>query len=265
MNRIHAQFPARNTDKDMAPSPHAPVGRLQPTRQFPKPILAALALALVLSACSDDDSDTDSTTTTTIGDPSTTIEAPRTEQAAIWPTADVVFETPEAAAEDFVRNALGVPPVLGEFQQGDTRSGEIEVFSPGEGDTSTRIFRGLLLLRQLGPENGWFILGAVNDNASITSPESRAEVPAGPLLIEGVGRGFEATVIVTAFIAGDAGIQLDEAIAQGGAFETPKPFEVTLDLSAASPGDVVTLLVRGGTGLETDPGEFGAIPVIIAG
>jgi len=39
---------------------------------------------------------------------------------------------------------------------------------------------------------------------------------------------------------------------------------VTIDLSGAAPGDVITLLVRGDTGLETDPGEFGAIAVVIA-
>ena len=30
-------------------------------------------------------------------------------------------------------------------------------------------------------------------------------------------------------------------------------------------GDVVTIMVRGGTGIETDPGDFGAIPVVITG
>jgi hypothetical protein len=40
---------------------------------------------------------------------------------------------------------------------------------------------------------------------------------------------------------------------------------VTLDLSDAEPGDVVVLLVRGGSGLESDPGDFGAIPIVIAG
>ena len=37
------------------------------------------------------------------------------------------------------------------------------------------------------------------------------------------------------------------------------PFTTTLDLSGAAAGDVVTIMVRGGTGIETDPGDFGAI------
>jgi hypothetical protein len=203
-------------------------------------------------------------TTTTVGVTTTTTAPAGLEQPAIWPAADVVVETPEAAAEDFAAQVLGVPPTLGEFQQGDSRSGEIEVFSPGEGDAGRAVVRGLLLLRQLGPEDGWFVLAAVNDNASIAVPESGEQVAAGPVMVEGVARGFEANVVVTAFVAGTAGQELDQQITMGGAFETPEPFSVTLDLSRAAPGDTVMILVRGGAGLETDPGDFGAIPVVVA-
>jgi hypothetical protein len=139
------------------------------------------------------------------------------------------------------------------------------VLFPGEGNGEMAIVRSRLLLRQLGPDDGWFVLAAVNENASITAPDPMAEVAAGALTVEGSARGFEANVVVTAFVAGDAEAQLDEQITQGGALETPEPFTVAVDLSGASPGEVVTLLVRGGTGLETDPGEFSAIPVVIAG
>lgn len=84
------------------------------------------------------------------------------------------------------------------------------------------------------------------------------------LTVRGVARGFEATVVVTAFLAGDADAVLDQVITSGGAFETPEPYSVTIDLSGAAAGCVVTLLVRGDTGLDTDPGEFGAIAVAIA-
>ena len=70
-----------------------------------------------------------------------------------------------------------------------------------------------------------------------------------------------------AFRQGDARSGEVDALFRGedGAQETPLPFTTSLDLSAAAPGDVVTILVQGGTGLETDPGDFGAIPVVIAG
>jgi hypothetical protein len=227
---------------------------------------ALIAAVALLGACGgDDDSTADtSTTTTSVAGTTTTAPAPA-EQPAIWPAAGVVFETPEAAAEDFVTKLLGVPPELGEFQAGDARSGEIEVLSRGEDGTASPIVRSVLLLRQLGPDDGWFVLAAVNDNASITTPESGAEVAAGPLGVEGVGRGFEANVVVSASLAGDESAQFDQVVTQGGSGETPEPFAVELDLGDASPGDVVVLLVCGGAGLETDPGDFGAIPVVIAG
>jgi hypothetical protein len=257
-------------------------------------LVACVVLVASLAACGDDDEGTTSEVTTsrvatttsappTSGTASTVAESTTTaattttemtttttasaglEQPAIWPAAGVVFDTPEAAAEDFVVQVLGVPPTLGEFQQGDSRSGEIEVLSPGEGDAGRAVARGLLLLRQLGPDDGWFVLAAVNDNASIAVPGSGEPVVAGSVTVDGSARGFEANVVVTAFVAGDAGTELDQQITMGGAFETPEPFSVTLDLSGASPGQIVVLLVRGGTGLETDPGEFGAIPVIVAG
>jgi len=229
----------------------------------------AAAAVLVLAACSDDDDIAET------GDGPTTTQAPETtttaareptapaelEQPAIWPAADVVFATPGEAAEDFVAEVLGVEPSLGAFRAGDSRSGEIEVFSPGEGGGSA-VSRSLLLLRQLGPDSGWFVIAAVNENAAFTAPESGTEVPAGPLAVEGLGRGFEATVVLTARVVGAAS-ELDMVITSGGALEDPEPFTETLDLSGATSGDTVLLLVRGGTGLESDPGDFGAIPVVI--
>jgi immunoglobulin-like protein involved in spore germination len=185
------------------------------------------------------------------------------EQPAVWPSAGVVFDTPAAASADFVTHALGVPATLGAFQQGDSRSGEVPVMFAGEGANATSVQRGLLLLRQLGSANGWYVIAAVNDNAAITSPAPRTTVPAGPLTVEGIGRGFEGTVIVEAFLAGQV-TRLDKVVAQGGSMATPEPFTASLDLSGAVPGDVVTLLVHGGVGHELDPGDFAAIPVIVS-
>lgn len=251
-----------------------------------------IAAAVLLAACGSETSSSENTSASTATaaptttEPPTTIGVPTTaaisttppsdgattttavtelEQPAIWPAPDVVFTTPEEAAADFVTHALGVDPVLGDFQQGDSRSGEIEVFSPGEGASATRVSRGLLLLRQLGPSHGWFVTGAVNDEASITTPRSGAVVDAAPLAVEGVGHGFEATIVVSALLAGDAETVFDLQVVQAGTMETAGPFNVMVDLVGTEPGDMIVLLVQGGTGLETDPGEFGAIPVVIAG
>lgn len=232
--------------------------------------MGALLIGLiVMVACSGDEApspDSDAPIVTTTLSPSTTepestttTEPVALEQIALWPAPSVVFTSPRAAAEDFVVQVLGVPPLVGEFMAGDSRSGEIEVFSPGDPPS----LRSLLLLRQLGPNNGWFVIGTINDKALITNPESGRQVTAGPITVEGLAEGFEATVIIEAFIVGRAEPVLDRKVTMAGNFGVPGPFGVTLDLSDAAPGDTVLIVVRGGVGLETDPGEFGAIAVVI--
>ncbi len=201
--------------------------------------------------------------TTTAAAPTTTGSA-APAQLAVWPAADVVIATPEQAAFEFVDQVLHVPPVLGEFQAGDSRSGEIEVFSAAEGGSP--VLRSTLLVRQLGPTDGWFVIGAIAEFASIDTPASGATVPAGRLTVSGNARGYEATIIVTARLAGQRTPLLDPVIATGGgSAEVPEPYRAEIDLSHTRPGDVVLLLVRGDTGLETDPGEFSALPLVIAG
>jgi hypothetical protein len=180
---------------------------------------------------------------------------------AVWPSAEVVFDTPEAAAEDFVTQALGVPASLGEFQAEDARSGWMDVFFAGGGVPA---LRSSLVVSELGPNDGWFVRFAISENESITAPEHGDEVPAGPLTVEGAGRGFEGLVVVEAFLAGDTDL-LDQQTVLGGSAGTPEPFSTTIDLSGTSPGDVVTILVRGGVGNEDDPGDFTATAVVIGG
>jgi hypothetical protein len=88
-------------------------------------------------------------------------------------------------------------------------------------------------------------------------------VTAGPVTVEGVGTGFEATIVVSAFRAGESDDEFDREVTMAGNFGEMLPYSVSLDLGAAAEGDTVALLVRGGTGLETDPGDFSAIPVVI--
>lgn len=195
--------------------------------------------------------------------PTPTASTPTTVgQPAVWPGAGTTFATPAAAATDFVEKAIGVPALLGEFMQGDARSGEITLYFSGDGTTKTQ--RSLLLMRQLGASNGWYVLAAANDNQRITSPVQGGTVPAGKVQVTGVGRGFEATIVVTAVRPGDP-TPLDKQIGMGGSMETPGPYTVTLDLSAARPGEVIAIVARGGVGHELDPGELGAIAVTISG
>lgn len=262
-------------------------------------VIALLVTAALVGACSDDSSSSDTTAasttpTTTVAPttvPVTTVAPttvapttavpttavpttvaptpavpttlPVTASPAIWPSADVVFDTPEAAAADFLAAVFGEGPLLGTFRAGDQRSGEIEVFASVDG-APIGDARSTLLLRQLGPADGWFVTAAISGVQTITSPASMATVPAAPLSVDGSGTGFEATIVVSAFVAGQAASELDHEVAMAGNFGETAPFTVSLDLGAAAAGDVVVLLVRGGTGLETDPGDFTAIPVVVA-
>lgn len=190
-----------------------------------------------------------------------TTEVIELEQIVAWPSASEVYTSPRSVVEDFLTRVLGVPPAIGDFMAGDARSGEIEVFSPGDVETP----RAILLLRQLGPSNGWFIIGSINDSAVITNPLYGADVSlddASALVVEGMAEGFEASLTVYAYVAGRNEI-IDQETTMGGNFGVPGPFQVTLDLSGVEPGDTVMLLVRGGVGLETDPGEFGILPIRI--
>ena len=125
-----------------------------------------------------------------------------------------------------------------------------------------KVLKSTLVLRQLGPSDGWFVLAAASDNATISAPAVAAMVARGPLPVEGKARGFEAAVGVSVSLAGHPET-LDAVSTLAGSAATPEPYHVTLDLSKANTGAVVMLLVRGGTGLETDPGDFGAIPVMV--
>ncbi len=214
------------------------------------------------SAASSSSAATEAATTTT--DATTSTEPAEVQELAIWPAPDVVFADPAEAAGNFVEHVFDVPATLGEFREGDGADvGEIDVYSPGEGAYPEPNLRSTLHLRQLGP--GWFVTGAVSDEASITEPETPIVVPAGPLTVAGEALGFEANVVVFAFPQGDAGGELDRVVTLAGSMFEPEPYSVDLDLSGAQPGSVVGIVTRGGSGLETDPGAFAAIAVEIEG
>ena len=196
--------------------------------------------------------------------PTSAPESPTTsavlEQPALWPRADEVLATPDEAARSFVGNVFKVPPVFGRYRAGDSRSGEIDVLI-GENPS---VVRSTLLLRKLGPSDGWFVIGAVNPHMSISTPQSASVVPAGIVNVSGLARGFEAQVSITAYVVGDARQVISQRYALAGSAEDSEPFSVDLDLRSAKHGTMLMIVVKGGVGLETDPGEFSAIPVVVA-
>jgi hypothetical protein len=200
-------------------------------------------------------------TTSSTGGPSTTTPSdPLDVPMAIWVSSGPEADTPESAAEAAVRELLGVTPVLGEFQAGDSRSGEILVFSPGENGPMQR---SLLLLRQMGPDEKWSVIAAINPDIGIDAPPAGSLQNAGMLTVSGMARGFEGTIIVSAHRVGADREVLDMRIAAGGALWDPEPFSVELNLNGTATGEVIAIVVRGDTGLDTDTGEFSAIAIRI--
>jgi hypothetical protein len=240
--------------------------------QTSRSLLVVMSVVLA-GACGADDGaprSTDVVPSTSLAPSITTSESsiPPTSIAedrivVVWPAADIVFDTPDEAAADFVRAVFGVEPVLGPFQEGDSRSGEIEVLPPLE--ASGGDVRSLLLLRQFGPNNGWFVTGASSGSASIDQPGVGDAVAAGSLQVIGRGTGFEATLVARAFEAGDADDDLDRQVVMAGNLGDTLPYATTLDLSGARDGEIVVVLVSSGVGLETDTGYFSAVPVVVAG
>jgi hypothetical protein len=168
-------------------------------------VLAALAVAgLVVYLVRDDDEPTtvDTTTSTTTTSTTTTTEpdtTPSTEPApdvdtatAVWPWASTAqrFEDPVAAARSFAVDYVGfTDPVMGEFIQGDSRSGEVEVRAVADGPATT------VFVRQLGPDDSWWVLGSATANIEVDEPAALATI-SSPVTLAGRARAFEGTVNV---------------------------------------------------------------------
>jgi len=238
-------------------------------------LIVSLLLAFVISGCGStaspsttveptttpDATTVPTDTTTTSGPPDTTV-TPTTDPSdvpmAIWASLGPEADSPETAATAAVTELLGVTPILGEFMAGDSRSGEILVYAPGENGL---IQRSLLLLRQMGPGEKWSVIAAINPDIGIDAPSAGSQQNPGMLTVSGMARGFEGTVIVSAHRVQTSANPLDMRIVTGGALWDPEPFTVDLDLSTTMAGEVVAILVRGDTGLSDDTGEFSAIAI----
>lgn len=205
-------------------------------------VLAVLALgaATGLAACSDDDdvstgddttstTSTSSTTSSSSSAPSSTDLAGAQPETAVFPDATTSrrFDDPVAAARAFAVDYLGfVDPVVGEFAQGDSRSGEVDVQPQANGPATT------VLVRQLGPDDSWWVLGAATSNLRLDEPEALATV-SSPLSLSGTSTAFEGTVDVQ-LRSDRASEPLARGFATGGANGEFGPF--TTELEFGDPG-----------------------------
>jgi hypothetical protein len=224
-----------------------------PMRRFGT-VMVVLALAAASVGCGDDDDVTSDTSTSSTETSVTTDTTPSTDTGpsssgtvattapestappggdlttAVWPTeaSGLSYDDPVAAAEGFAVDFVGfVDPVVGEFQQGDSRSGEVEVRPTADGPVTT------VLVRQLDASDSWWVLGAATANIQIESP-SALEAISSPVPLRGTSTAFEATVQTE--VRDDDGQTLGEGFVMGGSMGEMGPFDGELSFTAPATG-----------------------------
>lgn len=221
---------------------------------------AAVAVVVGVVALTDDDPQVDTvapTTTTagptgssTTGEETTTTFAPTVDPSVpVWPRVDTSqrFDDPVSAARSFVVDFVGMTdPIVGEFQQGDSRSGEVPVQPMANGPTTT------VLVRQL-EDDTWFVLGSATDGIRLDSPEAFADIDC-PVRLTGEALAFEGTVQVA--IRDDVS---DDPIGTGfvtGGGGPSAPFDDTVDCDLSHLDDGAHY---GSIVLTTEGGEDGRV------
>jgi hypothetical protein len=198
-------------------------------------IVVAVAAVGYLLVREDDGSTNQEGTPTTTAIETPTAAAVDTS-TAVWPFASSAtrYSDPVSAARGFATDYVGFTnPVVGEFRQGDTRSGEVPVQAKTTGPTTT------VLVRQLG--DSWWVLGASTPNIQLTSPPALSSI-SSPVHLQGTSTAFEATVDVAVRADGDA-TPVGTGIVMGGSMGEMGPFDGTVSFTppSAAAGALVLL------------------------
>jgi hypothetical protein len=133
---------------------------------------------------------TQATEPATTAPPATT--TPVDTATAVFPDAvsSSRFTDPVEAARAFAVDFVGfTDPLVGEFRQGDARSGEVEVRPVAAGPVTT------VLVRQLGTDGSWWVLGSAAANVSVDAPAAGAAITS-PVPVSGSALAFEGVVAV---------------------------------------------------------------------
>ncbi|MEO5778201.1 Gmad2 immunoglobulin-like domain-containing protein [Arthrobacter sp. PAMC25284] len=106
------------------------------------------------------------------------------------PGGSVRFDDPRDLAGSFAVDLVGfTDPLISDFMQGDSRSGEFAVRAEENGPVTT------VLVRQMSDQQ-WYVLGATTSDIEVTVPGPGANVDS-PVQVAGQARAFEGTVRVT--------------------------------------------------------------------
>jgi hypothetical protein len=249
MSQITPSPPAERPSEPAAPEPRRPIA-----------LIVALAVAVAVTAAlvcvllwPDDADDKDATAPTTTAAPTTaapTTQAPTTAPTtrttvapgptdtatAVFPfaTSDIRYDDPVDAARGFAVDFVGfTDPLIGEFMQGDARSGEVEVRPMADGPVTT------VFVRQLGSDGTWWVLGSATANITADTPRA-GDAISSPVAVSGRALAFEGAVNVEVRQDGDR--PLGSGVVTGGG-DVARPFSGEIGFSApsASHGAVVFL------------------------
>lgn len=227
-------------------------------------LVAILVVVLVVMATNDDDDDVTADDTTTSVAESTTTEVDDTttsstastttettsargsvtdEEAATvaWPDPleGAGFDDPTHAATEFATDVLGFDaPMVGDYQQGDSRSGEFEVRAASDGPVTT------VGVRQMSDDR-FYVNFAASSEVELVMPTAGSAID-HPLQVEGWARGFEGQVTIRVHdrVTGES---LGEGTVTAGGAGEYEPFAG--DISWENPGGgwgVVVATVTGG-------------------
>ena len=231
---------------------------------------AAAVVALVVGAIvlsSDDDDEpvaTDGTSTTTTEATTTTTEATTTTTTFEGvdpavpvfpdPTTSQRFDSADAAARGFAAWVGYTDPVFGEYQAGDSRSGEIAIRSFPGGAPS------VVALRQL-EDDSWYVLGVSTDSIRLTTPQP-GDTLTSPQPLVGQAYAYEGNVLVRLFADG-----VQEPIGQtnvtGRGDGVLGEFSGELTFTNDTGATYGVLVLNGTSGEDGSPVELSAIRVAL--
>ncbi len=146
----------------------------------------------------------------------------------VWPAPDgtLRFTDPVEAARSFAADMVGFAnPIVGDFRQGDARSGEVEVRAVADGPTTT------VLVRQMS-DGAWWVVGAMTAEVQLDDPVPGMAID-NPLLLAGRAIAMESNVNVAIFRRGSLD-PLGTGSAIGGGTTALLPF--TGEVRWANPG-----------------------------
>jgi hypothetical protein len=218
-----------------------------------------LGFAIIVAACgSSTKPSTPSTTTqpstsasssTTSSLPTTTTTPQTALSTVVWPTvaSGTRLHDPVAVARSFAIDFLHfVNPVVGQFRQGDAHSGEVPIRTTVEqaslGPVTT------VIVRQIGADGSWWVLGAATPNITLTQPAALAAI-SSPTRLRGMSTAFEANVQVS-IRQDDVVKPLVESNLMGGSMGQMGPFDASFTFAAPTGryGSIVLYTVSSANG-----------------